>query len=123
MTSLRYRLLVHLADEGTVEHPAGKVTSVLAQALASTGSRIGTLLRVLEAEGLVERTHNPRTGRTFRVRLTHAGKVEVRRDGCVGKVLPRPRLAVVAPMPLPGPLTTVRFDPELARERALGGVA
>lgn len=123
MTSLRHRVLVHLADEGTVEHPAGKVTTLIAQSLASTGSRIGTLLRLLEAEGLIERTHNSRTGRTFRVRLTHAGRVAIRREGHNNAaVIPRkvPRVAV---FPQPGPMVTVAFDPDTARERALGGVA
>jgi len=124
VTSLRHRLLVHLADEGTVEHPAGKVTSVLADALASTASRISTLLRVLEAEGLIDRTHNAVSGRTFRVRLTAAGRAAIHREGHNGyAVVPRREVRVAAPMPLPGPMVTVRFDPETARERALGGVA
>jgi len=125
VTSLRHRLLVHLADEGTVEHPAGKVTTVLAQALDCTvASRVGVLLRDLEAEGLCEVDRNRVSGRTFRARLTPAGRAAIRREGHNGyAVVPRREVRVAAPMPLPGPMVTVRFDPETARERALGGVA
>ena len=120
MTSLRYRLLVHLADEGSVEDPAGKVTSVLAEALAAPTAQVSETLTKLSRDGLVWRDMNRISRRTFRVRLTEAGKGEVGRD--VNPVVRRPP-AKRAPMPLPGPMVTVPFDPDLARERALGGVA
>lgn len=125
MTSLRHRVLVHLADEGTVEHAGGKVTSVLADALDCTvASRVGVLLRTLADEGLVDLDRNRVSGRTFRARLTPAGRAAIRREGHNGyAVVPRREVRTAAPMPLPGPMTTVRFDPDTARERALGGVA
>jgi hypothetical protein len=125
MTSLRYRLLVHLADEGTVEDPAGKVTSVLAEALAAPTAQVGEVLTKLHRDGLVWRDLNRVSRRTFRVRLTEAGRAEVGRDGHTNAAVPR-RVAPPAqraPMPQPGPMVTVPFDVENARERALGGVA
>ena len=126
--SLRRRLLVVLADEGTVEDPAGHVTTVLAGLLDSTAARVGDVLRQAIAQGLVEVKRNSVTGRTFRVRLTDAGRAEVGRNQHTGSVIPKrrpdPARPVVAPpMPVLGPIERRPFDPDQARERALGGVA
>src|SRR5690606_24482149 len=75
--SLRRRLLILLADEGMVEHPAGHVTTVLAGMLDTTASRVGEVLRQAAAQGLVEVHRNKISGRTFRACLTDAGRAEV----------------------------------------------
>lgn len=122
--SLRRRLLIHLADEGTVEDPAGKVTSLLAEALDSTASRVGPVVRQLETAGLVELRRCAVSGRIFRLALTAEGRAEVGREGHAQRVLPRREVPAVKPvMPVLGPIGRAPFDPEAARERALGGVA
>lgn len=127
--SLRRRLLVVLADEGTVEHPAGKVSTVLAEILGCTSSRAGNVLRQATAQGLVEVHRHAVSGRTFRARLTDAGRAEVGRAQHAGSIIPkrRPDPAKPAPtppaMPVLGPIERRPFDPDQARERALGGVA
>lgn len=127
--SLRRRLLVVLADEGTVEHPAGHVTTVLAGLLDSTASRVGEVLRQAIAQGLVDAKRNALTGRTFRVRLTDAGRAEVGRNQHAGRVVPKRRPDPAKPaakppaMPVLGPIERRPFDPERVRERAFGDVA
>lgn len=125
--SLRRRMLVVLADEGTVEHPAGKVSTVLAEILGCTPSRAGNVLRQATAQGLVEVHRNEISGRTFRARLTDAGRAEVGRNQHAGSVIPKrrpdPAKPAVQPpaMPVLGPIERRPFDPERARERACGG--
>lgn len=127
--SLRRRLLVVLADEGTVEHPAGKVPAVLAGLLDAPTRRVSDVLRQATAQGLVEVKRNELTGRVFWVRLTDAGRAEVSRAQHAGRVIPkrRPDPAKPAPtppaMPVLGPIERRPFDPDQARARALGGVA
>ena len=127
--SLRRRLLIVLADEGTVEHPAGKVPAVLAGLLDVPTRRVSDALRQATAQGLVEVHRNEISGRTFRARLTDAGRAEVGRNQHAGRVIPkrRPDPAKPAPtppaMPILGPIERRPFDPDQARERAIGGVA
>lgn len=121
--SLRRRLLIHLADEGAVEDPAGHVTSLLAAALGCTPSHIGTVLARLDEQGMVLRDHNPISGRTFRALLTDAGRAEVNRGTHVRTLIRRRPEPTPVVMPVLGPISRVPFDPEMARERALGGVA
>lgn len=126
--SLRRRLLVVLADEGVVEDPAGHVTTVLAGLLDTTASRVGEVLRQVHRQGLVEVDRNKVSGRTFRACLTDAGRAEVGRAQHTGRVIPRPAPAKPAAkppptMPILGPIERRPFDPDQARERALGGVA
>src|SRR5690606_22680960 len=120
--------LVLLADEGMVEHPAGHVTTVLAGLLDTTASRVGEVLRQAAAQGLVDVKRNKISGRTFRACLTDAGRAEVGRAQHSGRVIPRPAPAKPAAKPPPampvlGPIERRPFNPERARERALGGVA
>lgn len=127
--SLRRRLLVVLADEGTVEHPAGKVSTVLAEILGCTPSRAGNVLRQATAQGLVEVHRHAVSGRTFRARLTDAGRAEVGRQGHTGSIIPKRRPDPATPaaqppaMPVLGPIERRPFDPERVRERAFGDVA
>lgn len=127
--SLRRRLLVVLADEGTVEHPAGHVTTVLADLLDSTATRVGEVLRQATAQGLVDVDRNAVSGRTFRARLTDAGRAEVGRAQHAGSIIPKRRPDPAKPaaqppaMPVLGPIERRPFDPERARERAFGDVA
>jgi DNA-binding MarR family transcriptional regulator len=125
VSSLRHRVLVHLADYGVVEDPAGRVTRMVAAALDTTSSRVGTVLARLDDDGLVTRQHSKISGRTFRAALTDQGRAAVNRQGHNHHATRRRVEApAVAPrMPVCGPMTTVPFDPEHARERALGGVA
>ena len=125
VSSLRHRVLVHLADYGVVEDPAGRVTRMIAAVLDAKPGRVGTVLARLVDEGLVVRQHNKLSGRTFRAALTDQGRSAVNRQGHNQHATRRRVEApVVAPrMPQCGPMTTVPFDPEHARERALGGVA
>ena len=127
--SLRRRLLVVLADEGTVEHPAGKVTTVLAGLLGCTPSRAGNVLTQATRQGLVEVHRHEVSGRTFRARLTDAGRAEVGRNQHAGSVIPKRRpdpakpVQAAPPMPVLGPIERRPFDPERVRERAFGDVA
>lgn len=119
--SLHHRLLVLLADHGVIEEPAGRVTTVLARHLDTTASRAGEVLRRAAAAGEVDLHRHAVSGRVFSARLTSLGRSRVCREGHADAPAPRPTVRVV--MPVAGPMVTVRFDPELARERALGGVA
>lgn len=114
-------MLVVLADEGTVEHPAGHVTTVLADLLDSTATRVGEVLRQAVVQGLVDVDRNAVSGRTFRARLTDAGRAEVGRN----QRRPDPAKPAAKPpaMPVLGPIERRPFDPERVRERAFGDVA
>ena len=119
--SLRRRLLVHLADEGVVEHPAGRVTSLLAEQLGTTASRVAEVLRRAADAGQVEMRRNTITGRIFRVTLTPTGRAEVGRETfthSAAKTRPEPPATPPPPMPVLGPIGRHRFDPAAARERA-----
>ena len=116
--STQRRILVWLADEGLIEDPTGMVTTIIAGAVGTTPSYAGLALSRLEQHGLIERTmHGPRT---TSARLTVKGRAEVGREGYVGSVIPRRGVPAGLGMPQLGPISRVAFDPEMARERAMG---
>lgn len=56
-------------------HPDGLRMSALSRCLMVTGGNVTGLTTQLEAEGLVERLPDPDDGRSWRVRLTEAGRI------------------------------------------------
>lgn len=119
--SLHRRTLIHIADEGRIESPDGKLTRLLADALGSNPDRVRAVLNKALEAGEIDAKHCAITGRYFRVELTTRGRVAIGREQNFERKVKREEVAVTAPpMPQLGPIRKHRFDPEKARERAAG---
>lgn len=121
MRGLPHRVLAFLVDESIVEDPAGRVTTLIAEAVDASPGPVGDVLRRLAARKLITWDHNDISGRTFRVWPTLEGRAELGRDGHTRTAVPRSRPVPEAPpaFPVLGPIGRHRFDPESARARAL----
>ncbi len=70
----RWRLLLRLLVEEELGNTTGLTPTVLSQAQRVSKNTISALLRGLEAQGFIQRTHDAGDLRTFRIQLTGAGR-------------------------------------------------
>ena len=76
----RWRLLMRLFIDEDMGNSAGLTPTAISQSQHVTKNTISALLRGLEAQGLIQRTLDSADLRTFRIKLTEAGRDYLRKN-------------------------------------------